>query len=68
MIVNVYLNGYLIEVNMLLLVIWKNLREKVKLKGYMCVCIIFEEKLKKIVINLKRNKFNYDKFKKYKII
>lgn len=68
MIVNVYLNGYLIEVNMLLLVIWKNLKEKGEIKGYMCVCIIFEEKLKKIVINLKRNKFNCDKFKKYKII
>lgn len=39
---------------MLLLVIWKNLKEKGEIKGYMCVCIIFEEKLKKIVINLKR--------------
>lgn len=37
----------LIEVNMLLLVIWKNLKEKGEIKGYMCVCIIFEEKLKK---------------------
>lgn len=41
---------------------------KGEIKGYMCVCIIFKEKLNKIVINLKRNKFNYDKFKKYKII
>lgn len=41
---------------------------KGEIKGHTCACIIPEEKLKKTVTNLKRNKFNCDKFKKYKTI
>lgn len=48
---------------MLSLATWKNPKEKGEIKGHTCACIIPEEKLKKTVTNLKRNKSNYDKFK-----
>lgn len=59
---NTLLERLLTEANMLSLATWKNPKEKGEIKGHTCACITPEEKLKKTVTNLKRNKFNYDKF------